>query len=57
VPCEAKPEEACGLELVVPYFVARPGSYTVGGTIRFSVCDDDRCLIEKVELSRSVVAR
>ena len=57
VPCEGKTGEACGLKLVVPYYVAKPGNYTVGGTIRFSVCDDDRCLIEKVDLARSVVAK
>jgi len=57
VPCEAKAEETCGLKVLVPFFVARPGSYAVGGTVRFSVCDDDRCLIEKVDLSRLVTAR
>jgi hypothetical protein len=55
--CEEVPEEACGLTLVVPYFVEKPGAYTVGGTVRFSVCDEERCLIEKVELSRRVTAR
>ncbi len=39
------------------FYVERPGSYTVGGTLRFSVCDQERCLIEKVELARPVVAR
>jgi hypothetical protein len=55
--CEKVPAETCGLKLVVPYFVEKPGAYNVGGTVRFSVCDEERCLIEKVELSRRVTAR
>jgi hypothetical protein len=40
----------------VPFSVAQPGSATVAGTLHFSICTADKCLIEKRKLSVTVQA-
>jgi hypothetical protein len=37
--------------LKVPIQAQSPGKATVSGTLQFSVCDDERCLVEKRDLS------
>jgi hypothetical protein len=37
--------------LKVPIVAQSAGKATVSGTLQFSVCDDERCLVEKKELS------
>jgi len=37
--------------LRIPVVAQSPGKATVSGTLQFSVCNDERCLIEKRELS------
>lgn len=40
----------------VPFTVAQPGSATIAGTLHFSVCTADKCLIEKQKVSVTVQA-
>jgi hypothetical protein len=37
--------------LAVPFTASRAGSFPIAGTLAFSICADDRCLIEKAHLS------
>jgi hypothetical protein len=37
--------------LRIPVVAQSPGKPTVSGTLQFSVCNDERCLVEKRELS------
>jgi hypothetical protein len=55
-PCGAG-AKACSARLLVPFVADAPGTHTVGGTLAFSVCDDDRCLIERVPVSLSIAFR
>lgn len=50
-PCAAPHEaDACQAAFDVP-FTAAPGAQTVQGTLAFSVCSADTCLIEKMPLT------
>lgn len=49
VPCKKDPAHACGATVSLGYSATR--SVRLAGTLAFSLCDEDRCLIEKVELS------
>lgn len=40
--------------MVVPFTPARPGTFTVGGTLSFSTCTADRCLVDKARISVAV---
>jgi hypothetical protein len=40
----------------VPFSVAQPGSATIAGTLHFSICTADKCLIEKQKVSVTVQA-
>lgn len=42
------------LEIPVSLTPVRAGVATVGGELKFSVCTDERCLLEKQELSLSI---
>lgn len=55
--CAATPGEAC--EVSAPFGFTAPagGDSRLSGTAAFSVCNPDRCLIEKVSLSASVPSR
>jgi hypothetical protein len=37
--------------MVVPFTPARPGTFTIGGTLSFSTCTADRCLVDKARIS------
>lgn len=43
--------------LRVPVHAERPGPATITGTLSFSVCTEERCLVEKRELSLNLDAR
>lgn len=43
-------------ELPLPVTIESPGKHQVSGTLSFSVCTDERCLIEKRDLSVEVDA-
>ena len=47
-PCEAR--------LPLPFTIERAGTYPVGGTFAFCVCNADECLIEKVAVALPVTA-
>lgn len=49
--------EAKRATLVVPFTPEKAGKHTVAGTFLFSVCTDDKCLIERQELSLDIEAK
>jgi hypothetical protein len=50
-PCQGRSQETCAVRLELPLPAAGVGAAPVSGTLAFSVCSADRCLIEKVALS------
>ncbi len=50
-PCAEAPAESCTVAAPLPYTAPRTGPVVLAGTVAFSVCNPDRCLIEKVPLS------
>jgi hypothetical protein len=50
-PCQGRPQETCAVRLELPLPAAGVAAAPVSGTLAFSVCSADRCLIEKVALS------
>lgn len=50
-PCAAKAEDACKVEFPLPLTPEKAGAAKVAGIVAFSVCSEDKCLIEKVPLS------
>jgi len=56
-PCANQPAEVCKVSAPLRFTVARPGKVPLAGTVAFSVCNPQRCLIEKVKLSVMVAAR
>jgi hypothetical protein len=50
-PCADHPEETCTVSSPLPFTTPRIGEARLTGTVAFSVCNPDRCLIEKVRLS------
>jgi hypothetical protein len=57
VPCEKEPEEPCALSADVGFVPRAAGEVRVAGSFAFSVCDDERCLIERVPLGATVLVR
>jgi hypothetical protein len=55
-PCGAG-QDACSARMLVPFVAGAAGEARLGGTLAFSVCDDERCLIEKVAVSLPVAIR
>ena len=55
--CTAFPGETCVLSLPLPFTAAAKGETRIEGVVAFSVCNPDRCLIEKVPVSLGVLAR
>jgi hypothetical protein len=52
-PC-ANGEAACRAIATVPFRVGQAGPAHAAGTLAFSVCSADRCVIEKVDLEKTV---
>jgi hypothetical protein len=50
-PCEAHPGDACEVVADVPLVPRDGATLRVAGTVAFSVCTAERCLIEKVPLA------
>ena len=50
-PCAAKAEDSCKVEFPLPLTPEKAGAGKVAGIVAFSVCSEDKCLIEKVPLS------
>jgi hypothetical protein len=43
--------------MVVPFTPGRAGTFSVGGTLSFSICTADRCLVDKARISVPVDVR
>ncbi len=56
-PCAAFPGETCSVSWPLRFTVAASGETRIAGVVSFSVCNPDRCLIEKVPLAAVVPAR
>ncbi|MGC4000063.1 MAG: hypothetical protein QM767_22550 [Anaeromyxobacter sp.] len=56
-PCAEHPEHACALTVALPFTAPPAGAARLAGTLAFSVCNDDRCLIEKVALAADAPVR
>ena len=50
-PCKDFPGEACALSAPLPFRAAASGETRIAGVVAFSVCNADRCLIEKVPVA------
>ena len=55
LPCAGRPGETCQATLGLP-FTPVAGPVRISGTVAFSVCTADRCLIEKVALAAEAPA-
>ena len=56
-PCASQPAEACAMSAPLPFTPRGPGDVRLAGTVAFSVCSAEQCLIEKVPLAATVAAR
>ena len=56
-PCAATPGEGCQVSAPFGFTAPAGGETRLSGVAAFSVCNPDRCLIEKVPLSASVASR
>jgi hypothetical protein len=50
-PCAAGAGDACRARLPIAFTPRTAGAVSVGGTLSFSVCSAEKCLIRKVDLS------
>ncbi len=55
--CAAFPGEDCTVSAPLGFTAAVAGETRLSGVVAFSVCNPDRCLIEKVPLAATVGAR
>jgi hypothetical protein len=53
-PCKDFPGESCSLSAPLPFRAAASGETRIAGVVAFSVCNPDRCLIEKVPVAAVV---
>lgn len=53
-PCPGRAQESCAVTLELPYAAPEKGEVRLAGTLAFSVCSEERCLIQKVPLLASV---
>jgi hypothetical protein len=54
VPCAEHPEESCSASTALSFTAGAAGPATVAGTLAFSVCNPEQCLIEKQPLALAV---
>ena len=55
-PCEKNAKEACTLHAPLPFTATEAGAHKLSGTLSFSVCNENKCLIEKIPLALQVTA-
>ncbi|MFT3915549.1 MAG: hypothetical protein QM704_15975 [Anaeromyxobacteraceae bacterium] len=55
--CKDHPGESCAVASPLPFTAKAAGEATLAGVVAFSVCNPDRCLIEKVPVTASVAAK
>jgi hypothetical protein len=53
-PCQGRAQESCAVTLDLPYTAPEKVQARLAGTLAFSVCSAERCLIEKVSLLASL---
>jgi hypothetical protein len=56
MPCASKAEDTCTAEFPLIATAEKAGAAKLAGTLSFSVCSDDKCLIEKVPVTLAVTA-
>lgn len=56
-PCEGKAEDSCRVEFDLPLTPEQAGVAKAAGVLAFSVCSEDKCLIEKVPLTVALNAQ
>jgi hypothetical protein len=56
-PCATKPADACEARARIPFTAAEAGPARASGVLAFSVCNPDKCLIEKVSISAEASIR
>jgi hypothetical protein len=56
-PCGGEGGGACEVTAPLPFVPPAPGEARLSGTLAFSVCTAERCLIEKVPLATPVAVR
>jgi invasion protein IalB len=57
LPCADLLEQACEVSAPVPFVARANGPVRVAGTLAFSVCNPERCLIERVPLALALDAK
>ena len=57
VACKEHPDETCSIAAPLPFTAPAGGEARLAGTVSFSVCNPDRCIIEKVMLSATAPSR
>ena len=57
VACKDHPDETCSIAAPLPFTAPAGGEARLAGTVSFSVCNPDRCIIEKVMLSAAAPSR
>ena len=55
-PCAAKAEDTCSAEFPVAATPEKAGAGKLAGVLAFSVCSEDKCLIEKVPVTLAINA-
>jgi hypothetical protein len=56
-PCTDHPAEACSISAPLRFTAYGTGESRLAGTVAFSVCNPERCLIEKVPLGATFAVR
>lgn len=56
-PCAKDPSDSCEAQAQVPFTAASPGKHRAAGVLSFSVCNPEKCLVEKASLVAEVDAR
>ncbi len=55
--CGDRPAELCAVSAPLPFAAPASGEARLSGTVAFSVCTAEKCLIEKVQLAAAVPVR
>lgn len=55
--CQDKPKDTCAFSATVPFGAGEKGAKRIAGTLAFSVCNPEVCLIEKVPVAVTLQAR
>jgi hypothetical protein len=56
-PCGTKAEDKCSGSGSFPFTAPSPGPSRLSGTVAFSVCNPEKCLIEKARVTVAIQAR